>query len=196
VTQIGIVGDIHGHPAPLRSLLDQIDGLVDTIVFLGDYVDRGHDSAQVIDILLEAAKSHSCVFLEGNHDAAFRAALDGGFDRFLLLGGAATVGSYVSPPYRNVEREFVHAVPQSHRSFLHQLGSRYETADLLVGHVLPEADGTSRFRIGGHAPQLRSVPTIGSDYAYVDTGCGTLDEGMLTCLLWPSLSWRAVPVLD
>lgn len=194
MSQIGIIGDIHGRPGPIRSLLDHIDGLVDTIVFLGDYVDRGPDSAQVIDFLLEAADSHSCVFLEGNHDAAFRAALHGEFDRFLLLGGAATVRSYVSPPYGNVEREFVHAVPGPHRAFLHQLEPRYESADLLVGHVLPDADGTGRFRIGGHAPQLSSVPTIGEDYAYADTGCGTLDQGMLTCLLWPSLSWRAVPV--
>jgi calcineurin-like phosphoesterase family protein len=194
VSETGIIGDIHGHPGPLRSLLDRIDGLVNTMVFLGDYVDRGPDSAQVIDTLLEAADSHSCVFLEGNHDAAFRAALHGDLDRFLLVGGAATVRSYVSPPYRDVERALVHAVPEPHQAFLHQLRPRYETNDLLVGHRLPEADGTSRFRIGGHAPQLCSVPTIGDDYAYVDTGCGTLDQGMLTCLLWPSLSWRAVPV--
>ena len=194
MSEIGIIGDIHGHVGPLRSLLEYIDDLVDTVVFLGDYVDRGPDSAQVIDTLLEAAKSHSCIFLEGNHDRAFRAALHGEFDRFLLLGGAATVRSYVSPPYGDIAREFTHAVPEPHHAFLHQLALQYETAELIVGHVLPEADGTGRFRIGGHAPQLSSVPTIGEDYAHVDTGCGTLDPGMLTCLLWPSLSWRAVPV--
>lgn len=194
MSEIGIIGDIHAHPGPLRSLLDDIDGLVDTIVFLGDYVDRGPDSAEVIDILLAVAASHSCAFLEGNHDAAFRAALHGEFDRFLLLGGAATVRSYVSPPYGNVEREFVRAVPDPHQTFLDQLAPRYETAELLVGHVLPDADGTGRFRIGGHAPQRGSVPTIGNDYAHVDTGCGTLDHGVLTCLLWPSLNWRSVPV--
>jgi hypothetical protein len=194
VSEIGIVGDIHGHPGPLLSLLEQVDDLVDIIVFLGDYIDRGPGSAQVIDLLLEAADSHSCVFLEGNHDTAFRAALRGEFDPFLALGGAATVRSYLNPPYGDVEREFVHAVPKPHQAFLDQLEPRYETAELLAGHVLPEADGTGRFRVGGHAPQLGSVPTIRDDYAFVDTGCGTLDRGMLTCLLWPSLTWRAVAV--
>lgn len=194
MTEIGIIGDIHGHPGPLRSVLDQIDGLVEMIVFLGDYVNRGPCSSEVIDILLEAANSHSCVFLEGNHDAAFRAALHGEFDRFLLLGGAATVRSYLSPPFGDVEREFVHSVPEPHQAFLHQLRPRYETEDLLVSHVLPDVDGTGRYRIGGHAPQVCPVPTIGDGYAYVDTGCGTLDQGTLTCLLWPSLDSRAVPV--
>jgi 3',5'-cyclic AMP phosphodiesterase CpdA len=194
VSEIGVIGDIHGHAAPLQSLLDQIDGLVDRIVFLGDYVDRGPDSAQVIDVLLAAAESQPCIFLEGNHDAAFRAALHGDLDRFLLLGGAATVRSYVEPPYGDVEGEFLRAVPEPHQVFLNQLKHQYETEELLIAHVLPDPDGTSRFRIGGHAPQMWSIPAIGDDHAYVDTGCGTLDQGTLTCLFWPSLSWRSVPV--
>lgn len=193
MNEIGVVGDIHGHPYALVNLLEEIDGLVDTIVFLGDYVDRGPGSAQVLDVLLDAAGRLCCVFLEGNHDAAFRAALNGEFDAFLSLGGAATVRSYVTPPYRDVEREFVDAVPASHREFLEVLVPCHETQELLVGHALPDADGSGRFRVGGHAPQFGSVPTIGDDYAYVDTGCGTLEQGMLTCLLWPSRTWRSVP---
>lgn len=192
MNEIGIVGDIHGHPDELVALLTEIDGLVETIVLLGDYVDRGPGSAQVIDVLLEAAQRIRCVFLEGNHDVAFRAALNGEFDAFLALGGAATVRSYVTPPYRDVEREFVDAVPSRHIAFLDHLVPRYETSELVVSHVLPDVDGTGRFRVGGHAPQRGSVPTIEDDYAYVDTGCGTLEQGTLTCLLWPSRTWRSV----
>ena len=40
-----------------------------------------------------------------------------------------------------------------------------------------------------HARQSKSIPTITSDTAYVDTGCGASKAGRLTCLMWPSLTW-------
>lgn len=193
MTKIGVVGDIHGLPGPLLALLERIDTRVEMIVFLGDYVDRGPGAADVIEILLATAETRPCVFLEGNHDAAFRTALRGEFDRYLALGGAATVRSYISPPYQDVASEWRRSVPASHRTFLDELVPTFKTSELLIGHVLPEEDGTGRFRIGGHSPQLAAVPSIGTDHAYVDTGCGTLDDGMLTCLYWPSLTWDAVP---
>lgn len=100
----------------------------------------------------------------------------------------------MSPPYVDVERELTEAIPLSHRSFLHNLVPSYETAEIVVGHVLPGPDQAGRFRIGGHTPQLASVPTVGEGFASVDTGCGTLERGTLSCFLWPSRSWRSVAV--
>jgi len=193
VSEIAIVGDVHGHPGPLTALLEVLVGQADLFVFLGDYVDRGPGSAEVIEVLLELADQVPCAFLAGNHDNAFRRALGGEFDRFLALGGAATVRSYVEPPYQDVEREFISAVPPSHRAFLEGLAPRFENSELVVEHMLPQDDGTNRFRVGGHAPQTGSVPFVGEDYACIDTGCGTLPRGTLTGFLWPSRSWRSVP---
>lgn len=192
--EIGIVGDIHGEATALRDLLARVGDAVDQLVFVGDYVNRGRGSAQVLEQLVAEAGRRPCHFLEGNHDASFRRALEGEFDAFLTMGGASTVRSYVDPPFADVKREFLDAVPPSHREFLDRLQPRYEAPDLVVAHALPSADFSHRFRVGGHAPQMRSAPTLGEDFAYIDTGCGTLDGGQLTCLMWPSLVWESVAV--
>src|SRR5215813_9666409 len=69
------VGDIHGR----RDLLDQIHELIDidktttgterkVEVYLGDYIDRGPDSATVISRLIERSRRASTIFLRGNHE--------------------------------------------------------------------------------------------------------------------------------
>lgn len=48
------IGDIHGHAATLEALLQWIEPQsTDTIVTLGDYVNRGPDSKRVLDLLIE-----------------------------------------------------------------------------------------------------------------------------------------------
>ncbi len=193
MSQLGIVGDIHGHLDSLRRLIDAAAVSATEFVFLGDYINRGPDSSGVIDYLLElAASTPRMVFLAGNHDRAFEAALNGEFERFLVAGGAATVRSYVDPPYDDVEAEFIAAVPASHRRFLEDLVEEYTTDDLHIAHRLP-AKSDGRFRVGGHSPQRASVPTIGETFAQIDTGSGTFADGRLTCLFWPSLGWISEP---
>ena len=43
----------------------------DTLIFLGDYVDRGPDSCGVIELLLKLKEHYKCVFIKGNHDHVF-----------------------------------------------------------------------------------------------------------------------------
>ena len=65
-----IIGDIHGCFETLSNLIARIKAS-DTnpsFVFIGDYVDRGLRSKEVIEFLLNLEKQHSCVFLRGNHD--------------------------------------------------------------------------------------------------------------------------------
>jgi len=67
------VGDIHGNLPALRDLLGQLQAELaadDTIVFLGDYIDRGPDSRGCVDALLafEAEAACQVVFLLGNHE--------------------------------------------------------------------------------------------------------------------------------
>src|SRR5580658_7263716 len=73
VTLIFAIGDIHGQITMLRALLDKLNRLPlrnnDTLVFIGDYVDRGEDSRAVIEALIELKTQRpDTVFLRGNHE--------------------------------------------------------------------------------------------------------------------------------
>ena len=74
-----IIGDIHGCHAALANLLPQVLDQADTIVFLGDYVDRGPHSKEVVSTLiaLQHKKSHRIIPLMGNHDFLFLQYLSG-----------------------------------------------------------------------------------------------------------------------
>lgn len=91
------IGDIHGGLRALQQLVQRI-GLKkdDRLIFLGDYVDGWSESRQVIDFLMQLEKSHTCIFIKGNHDAWAEEWLQGmgaNVD-WLIHGGQATVASY------------------------------------------------------------------------------------------------------
>ncbi|RDX68539.1 hypothetical protein CR513_52459, partial [Mucuna pruriens] len=79
------VGDIHGFVTRLRNLWSNLEGSIDlsefetaTVIFLGDYCDRGPDTRHVIDFLVSLPSRYprqKHVFLCGNHDLAFAAFL-------------------------------------------------------------------------------------------------------------------------
>lgn len=86
------IGDVHGEATLLRRLLAMLPLRdEDTIVFLGDYLDRGEDSAGVVTTLRELARRHrSCIFLRGNHEDAWLTQWDGvRFRRAPDIDGAA-----------------------------------------------------------------------------------------------------------
>jgi serine/threonine protein phosphatase 1 len=59
--KIYAIGDIHGQIGKLRGLMDKLyieDE--DLIVFVGDYIDRGHYSFEVIEYLIGLSKKHKC----------------------------------------------------------------------------------------------------------------------------------------
>ena len=69
-----IVGDIHGHISKLLKLMSMIIKKIsdnDTIIFLGDYIDRGKDSYSVIEYLSGLAGKYKICFLKGNHEDMF-----------------------------------------------------------------------------------------------------------------------------
>ncbi|MDB5058312.1 MAG: metallophosphoesterase [Chloroflexi bacterium] len=84
------IGDLHGEVTLLRrmlSLLPLQDD--DTLVFLGDYLDRGEDSAATIAVLRSLAFERPCVFLRGNHEDAWLTEWTGAlFTRTPSIGGA------------------------------------------------------------------------------------------------------------
>jgi len=137
--RIYAIGDIHGRADLLENLIQIIEE--DTrghsgpagIVFLGDYVDRGFQSRQVIDMLIGDRLSHfELCCLKGNHEDAMLTFLgDPDFGpRWAAYGGRETLVSYgVRPPrtmtksedWHRAHSEFVHALPREHEQFLQRL---------------------------------------------------------------------------
>lgn len=133
------IGDIHGRDDLLDRLLRAIraDAASATececvAVFLGDYVDRGLMSFEVIDRLINAPlPGFRHVFLKGNHEAMMLDFLVGPADPLWILnGGAETLISYGVEGYwqfgdqRSLEqasRTLAAVLPPAHRRFLEQL---------------------------------------------------------------------------
>lgn len=64
------VGDIHGRFSKLEALMEEIaPEKGDTLVFLGDYIDRGSKSYHVVDFIIKLRKEFSNIItLRGNHE--------------------------------------------------------------------------------------------------------------------------------
>lgn len=191
-TQTAIIGDIHGNVRALNGLLRLVEGRRHRLVFVGDYVDRGARSAEVIEVLVQLIHDlPDVVCLAGNHDDAFlRCIEDGALFPFLRMGGASTVRSYIAVPEADTLAHLRRAVPQTHIDFLRALRPDFKADGLLVTHT-PELESPDnpepRFHVYGHVPQRDNVPRIAESSAGIDTGCGLSDTGRLTALLWPSL---------
>lgn len=96
------IGDLHGCPDELEVLLDHVRaGGDDTVVFLGDYVDRGPRVRPLVERLLRLrTEGPQTVFLRGNHEDMLLAYLGLGgrhADAYLANGGTATLASYDIP---------------------------------------------------------------------------------------------------
>jgi serine/threonine protein phosphatase 1 len=125
------IGDIHGCAAALAELLKWIDpDPEDTLVFLGDYVDRGPDSKDVIEQVLALEDRCRVVPLLGNHEEMLLSAFeDLGEQAFWLCnGGATTLTSYGADAQ-------LADVPDSHLDFLRQCLEYHETDTHLFLHA-------------------------------------------------------------
>lgn len=146
------IGDVHGRLDLLDRLLDEImaDGedaqdRMKYLVFLGDYIDRGPDSAGVIDRLAEGPPpGFGALYLKGNHEAAmvrFLTDIRIG-PTWLRFGGGATLHSYgILPPpadeppqptvLADIQRRLRDTLPARHLDFLTRL-----KASVPIGHYL------------------------------------------------------------
>ena len=195
-TRIAVVGDVHGNVIALRSILSKVTGQVDSTVFVGDYVNRGPASAEVIATLIDASANGSVTCLAGNHDRALLEVLEGAdLGRILHMGGAPTILSYLGPVVGDVAAQFRAAVPQSHRRFLASLEEHFVAGRLLVTHEPDGSAAPESFHVYGHAVQRSLMPRLSARSAAIDTGCGTLRDGRLTALFWPDLGMLQVDPL-
>ncbi len=121
-----VIGDIHGCYASLQSLLEKVIDRADTLIFLGDYVDRGPDSKQVVETLIHLHNTHpQVIFLKGNHELMLENYLTGTeTSMFLRIGGRQTLDSYGIPPAAH--GNLLAMLPPPHVTFLESLTLLYE----------------------------------------------------------------------
>ena len=190
--ELAFVGDIHGTLRALQGLWDAlIQRNVPHVIFLGDYINKGAQSADVMQELMSHAEAGHATLLAGNHETALLNALDGqDLSGFLKMGGAATIRSYVGGRVGpNVLGDFLISLPPGHLEALRRMPPTYETEDLVAQHIASRST-TAKFRISAHVP-VGDLPRIGHRSAQLDTGCGTV-SGRLTALLWPALDYIQV----
>lgn len=112
MSRIFCVGDIHGCPNTLEHLLTENICLRkdDTIVFLGDYIDRGSDTKGVIDILLDLyKKDYDVTCLLGNHEEMFiNSSTDDELYAFWVkrCGGFKTLTSFNVASFEELNEEY------------------------------------------------------------------------------------------
>lgn len=91
-------GDIHGYHKALLQVLEKVNlSSLDKLIFLGDYTDRGPESAQVIQTLIDLSKTNECIFIKGNHDEWIKDWLILGVKNMVWIanGGQITINSYI-----------------------------------------------------------------------------------------------------
>jgi len=137
MASIFAIGDIHGRLDKLRALMDriepEIDPAQDTLVFLGDYIDRGPSSFEVVEYLIRLkARFTDVVFLKGNHEEMLELYLNG-VDRtiYLMNGGNQTLENYLDHSDENEPDP----IPVAHRNFLSSLTLFHETEKYIFVHA-------------------------------------------------------------
>lgn len=148
------VGDIHGRSDLLTTLLREIvadaaqeDAANKTLIFVGDYVDRGPDSRGVVETLLHGLPGDFSVhFLKGNHEELLLDFLDDPrrLDHWRMNGGEATMASYgvdvdslamtgaSSDAWRDA---FMDVLPPAHFDFFRHLSLQTQLGDYLFVHA-------------------------------------------------------------
>jgi len=150
--RIYAIGDIHGRADLLESLLLQIDedcrlypSRRPIVVFIGDYIDRGPASREVLDLLLGYERTKETIFLRGNHETFVHRFLSkpAVLDEWRLSGGLETLVSYGLKPSINpnalerarLAKELAKSMPKPHLEFLDSLKLSFSCGDFLFVHA-------------------------------------------------------------
>jgi serine/threonine protein phosphatase 1 len=196
------IGDIHGCSKALVALADTVKFRPDDrIVTLGDYVDRGPNSAAVLDWLIARSKTNELIPLRGNHEIMMLRARndESQIKEWLANGGDKTLASY--SPFDDEGK--LADVPDEHWEFIeNQCRDWYETESHFFVHANAYADmslneqpefmlfweqfenpsphQSGKIMVCGHTPQKTGLPKNLGHAICVDTWAH--GQGWLTCL--------------
>lgn len=202
--KIFAIGDIHGCKSHLDKMIDKLDINTehDTLIFIGDYIDRGPDSRGVVDTLLDIRKNvKNVVCLMGNHEEMFLNYYREGRDEELFMhnGGLNTLISY---GLAGAGKRYL-TIPDTHMEFFTTLRAYYEKdhyifvhAGLRPGIPMEQQDSDDllwiryefinspydfgKIVIFGHTPLSLTTPLINKNKIGLDTGA--VYGGRLTCI--------------
>jgi serine/threonine protein phosphatase 1 len=189
------VGDIHGALHKLQTLIerceDHAEGRPLRFVFLGDYIDRGPDSAGVIDHLraLEARLPGRVITLMGNHEEMLLSIFDGlvPVEHWIDQGGRETLQSY---GIKNVSH-----LPQEHVDWMRALRVSHDDGRRFFAHAgvnpdypldaqdehdllwirepfLSDPRDYGRLIVHGHTPLMSRQPELRKNRLDLDTAAG------------------------
>ncbi|ANY20915.1 diadenosine tetraphosphatase [Tsuneonella dongtanensis] len=151
-----VIGDIHGRRDLYEALIEAIEEddkaaapARTTVVLLGDLVDRGPDSAGVVELSIEWGRRRRVELLAGNHEEMFLQSFDneGVLRHFLRHGGRQTILSYGVPRQQYDEASLEElqdimgrSVPPAHRDYLAAAKDHFVAGDYLFVHagILPD----------------------------------------------------------
>lgn len=202
------IGDIHGNIKVLELILEAIDPQPqDTLVFLGDFCNRG-DTKKVIDKLIELSQKCKTHFIMGNHEEMILHAYQGGSSEhnfFCKFGGIQTLSSYgighiKEMPHNHVkfiidtidyleldDHIFVHAGYHSKLPL-----EKTSSQDLRWQPLVPNQPKhmSGKTIVCGHTCQ-KQIYDIGH-LICIDTGCGVWPGGRLSAIdLKSGTIWQA-----
>jgi len=195
------IGDIHGCHVALTTLLEKVAPQADDrLIFLGDYIDRGPASREIVESLLQWSGKCASVFLRGNHEVMILDAREDALKTNLWqsYGGFEALISYGA----NYDQNWAKIIPDSHWQFFERTTRYFETENHIFIHACLDAEAdmdeqpdwllywesVDRLRphksgkrvVCGHSPQ-RSGQILDLGFALcIDTGA--VNGGWLTCL--------------
>ena len=125
------IGDIHGCFQDLKNLVENKIQLTrnDRLIFLGDYIDRGLQSKEVVDYIIALQKNYKVITLLGNHETMLLSALknEDHWPVWLMNGGAKTLSSFGISTINGLSNRYV--------SFFKKLIPFYRIGDYLFVHA-------------------------------------------------------------
>jgi len=151
------VGDIHGRLDLLKVLCGKItahaQGAPAEVIFLGDYIDRGPQSAGVVDYLISNPfpASMKCTYLKGNHEATLLEFLSnpmvgpswvqfGGGETLLSYGVRMPLGSLDEQGWAQACADLAREMPQAHLDFYRSLDLSAERGLYFFAHAGVDPD--------------------------------------------------------
>jgi serine/threonine protein phosphatase 1 len=144
-----VVGDVHGRREQLKKLLEMLprDEANDSLIFLGDYIDRGTDAPGVVSDVVELQREQPerVICLRGNHEQMLLDFLDDGAPLWLspVTGGHRTYEQYTGASFSlsraddllEAQRKIEESLPAEHLSFFRTLPYYHEDDYALYVHA-------------------------------------------------------------